>query len=83
MFAPGGSTPLNTINFGYNELANDGAALTPDGTLLFAVTLASDTRAEHHLRPRTARARLHQHAGDLLAQYGRDRPGHVLYGHRY
>lgn len=41
MFAPGGSIPLNTINLGYNELANDGAALTPDGTLLFAVTLAS------------------------------------------
>src|ERR1039457_226454 len=41
MFAPGSSTPLNTISFGYVQLADDGAALTPDGSLLFAVTLAS------------------------------------------
>jgi hypothetical protein len=40
MFAPGGSTPLNTYNFGYNWLATDGAALTPDGSELFAVTTA-------------------------------------------
>jgi hypothetical protein len=40
MFAPGGTTPLNTYNFGSNWLAADGAALTPDGTELFAVTLA-------------------------------------------
>jgi hypothetical protein len=41
MFAPGSTTPENTIRFGYVQLANDGAALTPDGSLLFAVTLAS------------------------------------------
>jgi hypothetical protein len=40
MFAPGGSTPLNTYNFGYNWLATDGVALTPDGSELFAVTMA-------------------------------------------
>ena len=40
MFAPGGSNPVNTYNFGSNSLADDGAALTPDGTELFAVTLA-------------------------------------------
>jgi Bacterial Ig-like domain (group 3) len=40
MFAPGGSTPVNTYDFGSNWLAADGAALTPDGTELFAVTLA-------------------------------------------
>lgn len=40
MFAPGGSTPLNTFNFGYNWLATDGVALTPDGSELLAVTLA-------------------------------------------
>jgi Bacterial Ig-like domain (group 3) len=40
MFAPGGSTPLNTYDFGSDWLAADGAALTPDGSLLFAVTLA-------------------------------------------
>lgn len=38
VFAPGGSTPLNTYNFGSKWLAADGAALTPDGTELFAVT---------------------------------------------
>ncbi len=40
MFAPGGSTPLNTYDFGDNWLADDGVALTPDGTKLFAVTMA-------------------------------------------
>ncbi len=40
MFAPGGSTPLNTYDFGSDWLAADGAALTPDGSELFAVTLA-------------------------------------------
>lgn len=39
MFAPGSSTPLNTIGFGNFPLQNDGAALTPDGSLLFAVTV--------------------------------------------
>ncbi|MGD0242247.1 MAG: hypothetical protein ABSB59_18230 [Streptosporangiaceae bacterium] len=39
MFAPGGSTPLNTISFGSNQLADDGVALTPDDSLLFAITL--------------------------------------------
>jgi sugar lactone lactonase YvrE len=39
MFAPGGSTPLNTYNFGSNWLVADGAALTPDGSELFAVTM--------------------------------------------
>jgi hypothetical protein len=40
MFAPGGSTPLNTITFAANgiQLADDGVALTPAGSLLFAVT---------------------------------------------
>jgi len=38
VFAPGGSTPLNTYNFGSNWLATDGVALTPDGSELFAVT---------------------------------------------
>jgi Bacterial Ig-like domain (group 3) len=41
IFAPSSTTPENTIRFGYVQLANDGAALTPDGSLLFAVTLAS------------------------------------------
>lgn len=38
VFAPGGSTPLNTYNFGPNWLASDGVALTPDGSELFAIT---------------------------------------------
>ena len=38
LFAPGGSSPLNTYNFGSNELAIDGVALTPDARELFAVT---------------------------------------------
>lgn len=41
MFAPGSTTPENTIGFGSVQLADDGAALTPDGSLLFVVTLAS------------------------------------------
>jgi hypothetical protein len=40
IFSAGASTPLNTFNFGDNWLASDGVALTPDGTELFAVTLA-------------------------------------------
>ena len=40
VFAPGGSTPLNTYNFGSQWLATDGVALTPDGRELFAVTTA-------------------------------------------
>jgi hypothetical protein len=40
MFAPGGSSPLNTYSFGYNWLASDGVALAPDGAELFAVTAA-------------------------------------------
>jgi hypothetical protein len=44
VFAPGGSTPLNTYNFGptkigaSNSLASDGVAITPDGSDLFAIT---------------------------------------------
>lgn len=38
VFAPGGSTPLNTYNFGSSWLATDGVALTPDGSELFAIT---------------------------------------------
>jgi hypothetical protein len=38
VFAPGGSTPLNTYDFGSNWLAADGVALTPDGSELFAIT---------------------------------------------
>lgn len=38
LFAPGGSTPLNTYDFGSDWLASDGVALTPNGRELFAVT---------------------------------------------
>jgi hypothetical protein len=38
VFAPGGSTTLNTYNFGSSWLASDGVALTPDGSELFAIT---------------------------------------------
>jgi hypothetical protein len=38
VFAPGGSAPLNTYNFGSNWLTADGVALTPDGSELFAIT---------------------------------------------
>ncbi len=38
VFAPGGSIPLNTYNFGSNWLASDGVALTPNGRDLFAIT---------------------------------------------
>ncbi|MBM9508924.1 YncE family protein [Actinacidiphila acididurans] len=37
VFAPGGSTPLNTYTFS-GWLANDGVAFAPDGSELFAVT---------------------------------------------
>lgn len=40
VFAPGATTPLNTFEFSYGPLATDGVALTPDGSELFAVTLA-------------------------------------------
>jgi hypothetical protein len=40
VFAPGGTTPLATYNFGSNWLANDGVAFTPDKSVLFAVTMA-------------------------------------------
>jgi hypothetical protein len=40
VFAPGGNTPLNTYNLGANWLETDGVALTPDGSELFAVTMA-------------------------------------------
>ena len=40
VFAPGGTTPLNTYNFGSSWLAGDGVALTPDGSELFAITSA-------------------------------------------
>jgi hypothetical protein len=38
VFAPGGSTPLNTYGFGSNWPATNGVALTPDGSELFVVT---------------------------------------------
>lgn len=38
VFAPNGSTPLNTYNFGSSWLDTDGVAITPDGSELFAVT---------------------------------------------
>lgn len=38
VFAPGGSTTLNTYNFGSSWLAADGVALTPGGSELFAIT---------------------------------------------
>ena len=38
VFAPGGSTTLNTYNFGSNWLASDGVTLTSDGSELFAIT---------------------------------------------
>jgi hypothetical protein len=41
VYAPRGSSPLNTYNFDSNWLAADGVAFTPDGTKLFAVTSAS------------------------------------------
>jgi hypothetical protein len=41
VFASGGSTPLNTYNFGSNWVYSDGVALTPDGSDLFAVTSAT------------------------------------------
>jgi hypothetical protein len=39
VYPPRGATPVNTFTFGSNWLAADGAALTPDGSELFAVTL--------------------------------------------
>jgi hypothetical protein len=75
MFAPGGSTPLNTISFGSNQLADDGVALTPDDSLLFAITLQNAPTL--NIIPNPA-----QHGHDLLAQPGRDRPGHDLHRHR-
>ena len=41
LFAPGGSTPLSTYTFGTpdsTQLANDGVAITPDASELFAVS---------------------------------------------
>jgi hypothetical protein len=38
VFAAGGSTPLNTYNFGSSWLASDGVALTPNARELFAIT---------------------------------------------
>jgi hypothetical protein len=42
VFAPGGSTPLNTYNFGTYSVGTDGVALTSDGSELFVVTLSPD-----------------------------------------
>jgi len=42
LFAPGGSTPLNSYGFGYyTEVATDGLAITPDASKLFAITNSS------------------------------------------
>jgi hypothetical protein len=42
LFAPGGSTPIRTYNFGsYQVLAADGLAVTPDVSELFAITNSS------------------------------------------
>jgi hypothetical protein len=43
VFAPGGSTPLNTYDFGSNWPATDGVALTPDGSELLVVTSLDGT----------------------------------------
>ncbi|HEY7275416.1 MAG TPA: hypothetical protein VH594_05595 [Trebonia sp.] len=45
LFAPGGSTPLKTYSFGSNSLDLDGVAITPDASVLFAVTSASASGA--------------------------------------
>jgi hypothetical protein len=59
MFAAGGSTPLNTITFNGNaiQLADDGVALTPDASLLFAVTAAIGSQANPQLNIVTDPAR--------------------------
>ena len=60
MFAPGSSTPLNTISFGYVQLADDGAAaLTPGWEPAVRRHAGQRTHAAHHRQPRTARARSH------------------------
>lgn len=53
VFAPGGSTPLDTYDFGSNWLAADGVALTPDGSELFAITFtdASDDNPTLNIIP--------------------------------
>ena len=43
MFVAGSTTPENIITFGDNWLADDGAALAPDGTELFAITTGDGT----------------------------------------
>lgn len=46
VFAPGGSSPLNTYSFGAGTshwLPADGVAITPDGSELFAVTATDDS----------------------------------------
>jgi Bacterial Ig-like domain (group 3) len=47
MFAPGGSTPLNTVALtgGAILLDDDGVAITPDASLLFAVTTNAANQA--------------------------------------
>ena len=65
MFAPGSTTPENTIRFGSVQLADDGAALTPDGSLLFVVTLASGPTLNIIPNPKIDGP--HQHSRDLPA----------------
>lgn len=43
LFAPSGSTPLNTYNLGSKTLTADGVALTPDASELFAITMSIST----------------------------------------
>jgi hypothetical protein len=58
LFAPGGSTPLNTLTFNGNpQLAGDGVALTPDASLLFAVTADVGSQANPQLNIVTSPAR--------------------------
>jgi hypothetical protein len=38
VFAPGGSDPLQTYDFGSNWLSDDGVAITPNGHRIFAIT---------------------------------------------
>ena len=58
MLAPGGSTPLNTITFTGDgiQLADDGVAVTPDDSLLFAITatLGSQQNPQLNIIPNPA-----------------------------
>ena len=82
MFAPGSSTPLNTIGFGRRP--GQGRRTGADAGRQPAVRRQRGHRARpgHNPRPEAARPAHHQHGRGMQPRTHRDRPASDLHGHR-